>query len=629
VGRISIFSLASSAVVFLLAVSGCGTSAPAATTGFSSVQTENPTSTTTATSAPAKSPAATPDPFSTWSTNFASATSPADVGTVGQAQNSHAAGEQLSIETANVNSGGKAIKDSGVIDSQHPLITSFNIRDLIGRDSFDFSDKNLNIELFVPADSPVSTIHIALGSQNQIIFGRWLAYAQKGRWYTYSADLSMLLALGSWQYEDWLHPAGFTGTKAVNLIRNVQWIHVYGTAGTGGSAYLLIDHLGWTPSGPLPAHDPSVDSLWKYANARNLPIVGNLGMMESSDPQLLRLLLQEFTGIYTEQANYWPATEPAGDNFDAFVRQPKDIFQDTLSARLGTSAVRTLLFDHLPDWLITKSYEETKTILENYVRAQVSRHKGKTKIWFLFTEFLRYDIGWTPYTGLGLKDRNQYPQIWENNYSPFSASPSDLTMIGDAFRVAHETDPDSWLYLCEGAVEEKGQAKPDAFYNLAAKLLSEGVPIKGVGLEAHLIVGPDNKIHDAAGLPYALAFDSVNGLTGIAANVERYQALGLDVVIAAADVAIYLADIDSTPAGKQKLTQRLQIQAEVYRSLMHITLTHSNMPAFIFFSWADLYSWTPYDPDPVKQRYGDQGIFDADYKPKPAYYALLEELKGS
>jgi endo-1,4-beta-xylanase len=158
--------------------------------------------------------------------------------------------------------------------------------------------------------------------------------------------------------------------------------------------------------------------------------------------------------------------------------------------------------------------------------------------------------------------------------------------------------------------------------------VSDGVPIKGVGLQAHLFVGPDNKIHDAASLPYALALDATNGLTGIAANVERYQALGLDVVIASADVPIYLADIDSTTAGQQKLAERLQIQAEVYRSLMHITLTHSNMPLFIFYTWADQYSWPQYDPWEAVRRYGALGIYDVDYKPKPAYYALREELKG-
>ena len=74
----------------------------------------------------------------------------------------------------------------------------------------------------------------------------------------------------------------------------------------------------------------------------------------------------------------------------------------------------------------------------------------------------------------------------------FSAPPSDVTMIEDAFRVAHAADPDAWLYLPDGANEEKGRTKPDAFHNPAARLVSDGVPVKGVGLEGHLFIGTDN-----------------------------------------------------------------------------------------------------------------------------------------
>jgi endo-1,4-beta-xylanase len=622
-------------VIFVLA--SCSTGTPAITSIDLPTNPPPPTPTATpgATSAPTEPPTATTDPYSTWSTNFANLASPAEAGITGYNLESHASDEQFSIETANVNSGGKAIKDSGAMDAQHhPLITSITIRGLTGTDSLDLSEKTLAIEMFVPADSPVSSFLIALSSRDQKMFVSWDALARQGHWYTYLVDLSMLLALDSWQYADWFHPAGFTSTDAVNLLKNVQSIQVYGNADQSiqsqMNAYFLIDQLGWTPSDPLPVFDPSVDSLRKYANARNLPIGCTFGYTESSDPQFLRLLLQQSNFLVSEQPVYWPATEPLDDNFDAFAQQSVDTYEDNLSDRLGTPAMRYLAYDHFPDWLKTKSYEQTKTILENYVRAMVIQHKGKTKIWFLFAEELRYDVGWVPYLGLGLKDRNQSPQTWENNYSPISASPSDVTMIEDIFRVAHEADPDAWLYLLDGANDEMGQARPDAFYNLAAKLVSDGAPIKGAGLEGHLFVNPDNKIHASDLTPHALAFDPTNGLTGIAANVERFQALGLDVVFSEVDVPIYLADIDTTAAGQQKLAERLQIQADVYRSLMHITLTHSNMPAFVFFgSWADQFTGWSTDPDPVKQRYGDPGIFDVNFNPKPAYYALLEELKGS
>ena len=77
----------------------------------------------------------------------------------------------------------------------------------------------------------------------------------------------------------------------------------------------------------------------------------------------------------------------------------------------------------MPAWLPGKSYTETQAILENYTHALVDHYKGKTYIWILFNELLRYDLQVTPFTGLGLKDRNQTPQTWGDNYSPFSSSP--------------------------------------------------------------------------------------------------------------------------------------------------------------------------------------------------------------
>ena len=93
---------------------------------------------------------------------------------------------------------------------------------------------------------------------------------------------------------------------------------------------------------------------------------------------------------------------------------------------------------------------------------------------------------------------------------------------------------------------------------------------------------------------------------------------------------IWTADTDSTPAGQQRLAERLQLQAEVYRSLMQIALTHSNVVAFVFQDWADQYSWIDYSSDGIKyyQGYGDLGIIDMDYQPKPAYTAVLDALKN-
>ena len=91
---------------------------------------------------------------------------------------------------------------------------------------------------------------------------------------------------------------------------------------------------------------------------------------------------------------------------------------------------------------------------------------------------------------------------------------------GDAFRVAYETDPQAKLYLLDGSSEEEGRVVSDALYNLAARLVKDGVPIESVGLDGHLFISQDNIVHASDLLPYVIKLDPTNGLTGVAANVE-------------------------------------------------------------------------------------------------------------
>ena len=570
----------------------------------------------------------TPDPYQAWSTNFANLTDLA-----GAEINEWSGNGTLSIDTTNIHSGGKSIKDSGTVNDQHMLQPVFKIHGLIGRDTVDLADKTLSIEMYVPSGSPLSYLSIELDdSANNAIIVRANIHTQKGQWYTYETDTQMDIALGSWQYFDWMHSPAISSTAdAINLLNHVQIIKVNGqndsSLNAGGDTYFLINRLGWVPSDALPAYDPSVDSLRKYAQARNLPVGSVINTDGLSDPQYMRIFLEEFSlgSIYSI---YWPTSEPAGDNFDAAVQVPADVFLENVAGRLGSPAIRYAIQD-IPGWLPAKSYTDAQTILDNYIGAQVSYHKGKTKIWYVFNELLWSGIGYALYTGLGLKDRNQPPpQTWYNNYSPFSNSRSDVTQIESAFRMARAADPDALLFLNDYSVEI-GAARADAYYNLVAKLVHDGTPIDGVGLETHLSINKDDQVIDQ-GYPMAMAFNSTDGLTGVAKNVERFQALNLKVAFSEVDVPIWTADTDSTPAGKQRLAERLQLQAEVYRSLMQIALTHSNVVAFVFQDWADQYSWIDYSSDGIKyyKGYGDLGIIDMDYQPKPGYTAVLNVLKN-
>jgi endo-1,4-beta-xylanase len=576
------------------------------------------------TSAP--SPAPTTDNYQIWSTNFNSVT---DLAASGIAPNQNDA----AIDKANVISGGKAVKVYGTIGAAGSgLSIGFTLSKLAGKDTVDLTEKTLNLELFLPGDSPIFGFFITIiGDPGGYVQVR-LAHADeyRGQWHSYSVDIKQVVVLKTWKTNRWTS-TGLTDTQAVDVLKNAKTISIFGLVlkdRKPAESYFLIDRLGWAPSGSFPAYDASKDSLRKYAQERNLPFGGLMDPEGVSDTEYIRTFIQEFNT--TLGWSRFPETEPSGDAFTFDESWNRTPFADYMNTANGFRIIRYELGDSdwVPAWLPGKSYEDAKVILENYTHALVDHYRGKTFIWILFNELLRYDIPYKGYSGFGLKDRNQSPPTWYSSYSPFSNTPSDLALIEDAFRVARAADPDALLLINEPDVEEKGTSKAEAFYKLVAKLKADGTPIDGVGFEGHISLGQDGNFHQG---PYRLKFDPEQGFTGITANVERYKALGLKVAFTEVDFSFYTADIDSTPQGKELLDRRRKLQADGYRSLLHIALTHDNVAAFNVFDWSDQYS----RDDPERggwyslQGYGNEiGLFDWFYGKKPSYDAVLAELKG-
>jgi endo-1,4-beta-xylanase len=567
----------------------------------------------------------TSDPYQTWNTDFGDVT---DMVASGIAPYKNDA----AIDTTNVNSGGKAVKVYGTIGAAGSgLSIGFTLSNLAGKDTVDLMEKNLNLELFLPGDSPIFGFFITIIGDPGYVQVR-LAHADeyRGQWHTYSVDIKQVVVLKTWKTDRWTS-TGLTDTQALDVLKNAKTISIFGLVlkdRKPAESYFLIDRLGWAPSGSFPAYDASKDSLRKYAQERNLPFGGLMDPEGVSDTEYIRTFIQEFNT--TLGWSRFPETEPSGDAFTFDESWNRTPFADYMNTANGFRIIRYELGDSdwVPAWLPGKSYAEAKVILENYTRALVEHYRGKTYIWILFNELLRYDIPYKGYSGFGLKDRSQTPQTWYNSYSPFSNNPSDVTLIEDAIRVAKAADPKAMLIINDASIEEKGTGKAEAFYKLVAKLKADGVPLDGVGFEGHINLGQDGKFHEDA---YQLAFDPTKGFTGITANVERYKALGLKVAFTEVDFSFYTADIDSTPQGKALQDRRRKLQADGYRSLLHIALTHDNVAAFNVFDWSDQYS----RDDPERggwyslQGYGNEiGLFDWFYGKKPSYDAVLAELKG-
>lgn len=107
--------------------------------------------------------------------------------------------------------------------------------------------------------------------------------------------------------------------------------------------------------------------------------------------------------------------------------------------------------------------------MREHITTVVSRYKGKIAVWDVVNEVLR-DEG-------GMRESLWY-KISGKKY------------IKEAFRCAHEADPDARLIINDYNLESS-DAKADTMVELVREMLEEGVPVHGVGLQMHLSLWTD------------------------------------------------------------------------------------------------------------------------------------------
>ena len=224
--------------------------------------------------------------------------------------------------------------------------------------------------------------------------------------------------------------------------------------------------------------------------------------------------------------------------------------------------------------------------LENHIKTLVGRYKGRIIGWDVFNESIA-DSG-------DCKTENLRTFSWYQVVGP--------EVLTKAFKWAHEADPNAKLYyndynIEQGAVENKGKHASSMI--LLKRLIAEGAPITGVGIQGHWHLDTN--------------------LADVEKAIENYASLGLKVSITELDVT---ATGDNSGAfgvrqGDKKIPQENYIkQAEVYKKLFEIFMRHSNaIERVTFWGISDTRSW----------RWGqDALIFDGKLNPKPAFKAIID-----
>ena len=298
------------------------------------------------------------------------------------------------------------------------------------------------------------------------------------------------------------------------------------------------------------------------------------------DREYRRILAAEFNSVSPENQMKWDFIHPAPGVYNF---GPADAIVDFAEANDQVVRGHTLLWhSQLPDWVKDPdlSDEELRAILKDHIQTVVGRYKGRIQQWDVANEI--YSDPW-----------NGPIELREEN--PFLARFGE-SIIADAFRWAHEADPEATLFLNDYAVEDMG-GKSDFYYRLAQRLLDQGVPLHGFAFQAHLDLQ----------YPFPATLQQ---------NMQRFDDLGLETAVTELDVRFTLPE-DGKPTADQ-----LEEQADTYRGVLEACLATEDCNSFTIWGFNDKYSWVPH----FFASQGAATVMFEDYERKPAYSALRQTL---
>jgi GH35 family endo-1,4-beta-xylanase len=228
--------------------------------------------------------------------------------------------------------------------------------------------------------------------------------------------------------------------------------------------------------------------------------------------------------------------------------------------------------------------------MKDHIGTLVGRYKGKIRGWDVVNEAIND----------GGNDQTAQTENLRNSPWLRAVGPDYIAL---AFKYAHDADSDAKLYYNDYGIE--AGAKHESSMVLLRRLIKDGVPIHGVGIQGHW---------STANVPYE-AIDKA---------IKDYASLGLKVSITELDVTIRGAAGGQFGRGRGRgpvtppSPQDLKAQAEAYGRLFAIFIKHKDVIERVtFWGLSDRRTW----------RFGQHPlIFDANNQRKPAYTAIVDAV---
>lgn len=315
--------------------------------------------------------------------------------------------------------------------------------------------------------------------------------------------------------------------------------------------------------------------------------------IEEKDSAAARLIPQQFSAITPENIMKSEVIHPGWNTYN-FTLADK-LVAYAKKNKLKVNGHTLIWHSQLPAYVRNlKDADSVKQFFENHIKTVASRYDGKVFSWDVVNEALEED---------GSMRKSIFLEKLGNDF------------VVEAFRLAQAASPKSELYYNDYNIEQP--KKRAGAIALIKKIQAAGVRIDGVGIQGHW---------KAYNVP----------LKDIEESIKEFSALGIKVMFTELDLGVLpnpwdgdAADVNMKAEYSAKMNPYVNglpdsMQAKLtkgYEDLFKLFLKYKGKVSRVTF-WGvnDSQSWL--NGWPIKGRTNYPLLFDRNFAPKPAFYAV-------
>jgi len=323
---------------------------------------------------------------------------------------------------------------------------------------------------------------------------------------------------------------------------------------------------------------PPVDSGLRFYATRSGRYMGTaLDAAFGATPAYDALVSREFSLITAANAQKWQTIHPTRATYNYARADAMLAFAQANGMKMRG---HTLAWQNQnPTWLTNGAFpaDTLAQILKDHITSVLTHYKGTIYAWDVVNEAFNAN-GTVAAT------------IWSNALG--------RSYIETAFRAARAADPATLLFYNDYNLEFTG-AKQDSAFALIQDFKSRGVPIDGIGFQAHFQINADG-----SGVPSKASLTS---------TFQRFAALG---------VKIHITELDVRVRVPGAAAAELAAQTQAYGDIVGACLAVPACEAITVWGVTDSESWVP----STFPGYGSALLFDNSLAKKPTWISVKSGL---